>query len=110
MTHDDALALLATIIAELGLALAAPLTLDADLRRLGIDSIDVLDVLFEVNERCGLALTVDDVLMRRDGSRVATLVASITAAVAVRDGGARGVAAGPGGGEAMRADGTGNEE
>ena len=85
MTNDDALALLRTIVADLGLRLASPLTLDADLKRdLGIDSIDVLDVLFELNERCGITLTVDDLLARRDASRVATLVASITTAVAAR--------------------------
>ncbi len=110
MTDDAAIALLSSIIADLGLALEAPLTLDADLKRLGIDSIDLLDVLFEVNERCGLALTVDDLLMRRDASRVATLVASITVAMAGRGGRGGGAATSPGGGEPVGADGTGCEE
>jgi acyl carrier protein len=106
VTDDAALALLQSIVDDLGLTLEAPLTLDADLRRLGIDSIDLLDVLFEVNERCGLALTVDDLLVRRDASRVATLVASITTAMAARA--ARG-GPGPSGGAPVGADGERHE-
>lgn len=85
MTTDDAVELLRTIIGDLGLEVSAPLTLDADLRRdLGVDSVDFLDILFEVNERCGLALTLEELLEHPDTTKVATVVGCITARVPVR--------------------------
>jgi acyl carrier protein len=85
MTAEDALAMLVTVIADLRLETAGELTLDADLRHdLGIDSIDFLDVLFEVNARCAVTLTLEDLMQRAEPSRVATLVACIVDGTSAR--------------------------
>jgi acyl carrier protein len=81
----DVLAVLATVIAELGLAASAPLSPAADLRRdLGVDSVDFLDILFALNERTGLALTLETLHQHPEPTRVATIVAVVEAALRAR--------------------------
>lgn len=78
----DALAFLTAVIGDLGIPITGAVRLDADLRQdLGVDSVDVLDVLFEVNERLGIEIGVDDVRGRPDPTRVATVVALLLAAL-----------------------------
>lgn len=85
MTIAAALELLESTIADLGLETAGPLTLEADLRGdLGIDSVDLLDLLFAVNERAGLALTLEQLREHPEATRVETLVHCIRTAVAAR--------------------------
>lgn len=84
---ESVLDLLRSVVAHLGLDLRAPLTLDADIRHdLGVDSVDLLDILFEVSERSGAAVTLEQLLERPDPTRVRSVVACVAAAIAGRVG------------------------
>lgn len=86
MKETDVLELLRATIARLGLEVVRPVTLDVDLRHdLGIDSVDFLDVLFEVNDRLGIDLTLERVVDSPEPTRMATLVGCILEALRRRE-------------------------
>jgi acyl carrier protein len=77
MTRDEAFDLLRAVMARVGVDLDG-MTLETDLRDdLGVDSIDLLDILFELGERCGTAITLEDLVERQEPTRVRTIVACL---------------------------------